>query len=106
MNPNDFDVVKDFLALFYYPEISFHAATSESLDYFDKFPEYKIEVSNAFYKILEEDENSEQVTDLVSSYANRLMESPIEAWEFLYEVFKRNVLDIKADDVRKPTYAN
>ena len=98
MENENLKLVKQFLAMFYYPEFSFSDAILNSTSYLRKFPEYRDEFSDAFYYIFESDDPEINFYDLAKNYANRHREDEASAREIIYEIFKSNVLDLRVEE--------
>ena len=98
MESENLKLVKQFLDMFYYHEFSFSDAISNSTSYLKKFPEYRDEFSDAFYYIFKSDDPEINFYDLAKNYANRQREDEASAREIVYEIFKRNVLDLRAEE--------
>jgi hypothetical protein len=98
MPMSSLDAVKSFLMTFYYPEF-FTDAILKSSKYLREFPEERQEYSDAFYDFLDRAiVDRIDFVEFTLDYGNRKFDSQEEAIEFMYEVFKRNVLDLRDYD--------
>ena len=94
----EIEIIKNFLLIFYYNEKSFSRANIAALKYLKEFPKYWDELSDAFYYAFESSDSEINFYDFAKNYANRSREDEASAREIIYEIFKSNVLDLRAEE--------